>query len=290
MVAAVISLVLSNPVQQLLTDDDSRVVSAMTLTKQGEVSRIGARKTILAVNGFGAVPAIVARYCPEVAGAMYVGATGSQGEAATWGEAASGKLGNMSSYQGYATVIYPHGELLSWTTLEKGGILVNTQGQRFGDEAVGYSGYTAAVMHQEGAVHAIFDQKINDIAKREPWFKEVLDYGGVRKADDLGAVARTIGVDVAALTAIVQAYNAAAAGGQADLHGRTSFGVAPLVGPFWYTRLLPALLSIQGGLMIDLSGHVDRASGGLARGQGSGKGGFQHEPGYAGGLKNLRKS
>ena len=267
MVAAVIlrgiPLVLSNPVQQLLTDDDGRVVGAMTLTKQGKVSRIGTRKTILAVNGFDAVPAMVARYCPEVAGAMYVGAPGSQGEAVTWGEAASAKLGNMASYQGYATVIYPHGELLSWTTLEKGGILVNTQGQRFGDEAVGYSGYTAAVMRQEGAVHAIFDQRIHDIAKREPWFKEVLDYGGVRKADDLGAVARAIGVDVAALTATVQAYNAAAAGGQADLHGRTSFGVAPLVGPFWYTRVLPALLSTQGGLMIDLSGHVARASGGL---------------------------
>ena len=267
MVAAVesrgIPLVLSNPVHQLLRDGEGRVIGATTLTKQGEVSRIGARKTILAVNGFGAVPAMVARFCPEVAGAMYVGAHGSQGEAVTWGQAAGAKLGNMASYQGYAAVIHPHGELLSWTTLEKGGILVNTKGQRFGDEAIGYSGYTAPVMRQDRAVHAIFDQRIHDIAAREPWFKEVLDYGGAKKVDDLDTVARTIGVDAAALKATVQAYNAASAGQQTDPHGRTNFGVAPLQAPFWYTRVLPALLSTQGGLMIDLSGHVEKASGGL---------------------------
>lgn len=258
-----IPLVLSNPVQELLVDDAGCVIGARTLTKQGKVSRIGARTTILAVNGFGAVPAMVARYCPEVSGAMYVGAHGSQGEAVTWGEAVGAKLGNMASYQGYAAVIHPHGELLSWTTLEKGGILVNTQGQRFGDEAIGYSGYTAPVMRQDGAVHAIFDQQIHDIAAREPWFKEVLDYGGAKKAEDLDAVARAIGVDSAALKATVEAYNAAAADQQADPHGRTQFGVAPLVAPFWYTRVLPALLSTQGGLMIDLSCHVTKASGGL---------------------------
>ena len=267
MVAAVeargIPLVLSNPVQKLEVDREGRVVGATTLTKQGEVSRIGARKTILAVNGFGAVPAMVVRFCPEVAGAMYVGAHGSQGEAVTWGQALDAKLGNMASYQGYAAVIHPHGELLSWTTLEKGGILVNTKGQRFGDEAIGYSGYTAPVMRQDGAVHAIFDQRIHDIAEREPWFKEVLDYGGAKKADDLESVARAIGVDAAALKATVKDYNASAAGRQPELHGRTHFGVAPLQGPFWYTRVLPALLSTQGGLMIDLSGRVTKQSGGL---------------------------
>lgn len=267
MVAAVesrgVPIVLANPVQQLLLDDDGRVVGALTSTKQGAGSRIGAQKIILAVNGFGAVPAMVARYCPEVAGAMYVGAHGSQGEAVTWGEAAGATLGNMASYQGYAAVIHPHGELLSWTTLEKGGILVNAQGKRFGDEAIGYSGYTAPVMRQAGAVHAIFDQRIHDIAAREPWFKEVLDYGGAKQAGDLNAVAQAIGVDAATLTATVEAYNAAATGAQADTHGRMQFGVAPLVAPFWYTRVLPALLSTQGGLMIDLSGRVLRAAGGF---------------------------
>lgn len=77
-------------------------------------------------------------------------------------------------------------------------------------------------MRQQGAVHAIFDQRIHDIAAREPWFRDVLAYGGVKKADDLESVALAIGVDATALEATVKAYNDAAVGCGADLHGRAS--------------------------------------------------------------------
>lgn len=60
--------------------------------------------------------------------------------------------------------------------------MVNSKGQYFGDEAMGYSGYTAPVMRQQGTVHAIFDQRILDIAAREPWFRDVLAYGGAKKS------------------------------------------------------------------------------------------------------------
>jgi fumarate reductase flavoprotein subunit len=284
-----IPLALSNPVLELELDAAGRVAGATTLTQQGRRARIGAAKTVLAVNGFGGAPEMVAQYCPEVAAAMYVGARGSQGEAVRWGQRLQARLGNMASYQGYATVIQPHGELLSWTTIEKGGVLVNAAGRRFGDEAVGYSGYTAPVMAQQGPVHAIFDQRIHDIARREPWFRELLDYGGARQAADPGALAQAIGVAPAALQATLDDYNAAAQGHRPDPHGRSDFGIAPLQAPFWFTRVAPALLSTQGGLMIDLDGRVlDRqerpvpnlfAAGGAAAGISGASGGV----GYASG-------
>jgi fumarate reductase flavoprotein subunit len=251
-----IPMALANPVSQLVVDDAGKVIGAVTQTQQGNRSLIGASKIVLAVNGFGAAPDMVAKYCPEIAGAMYVGARGSQGEAVRWGLELNAQLGNMASYQGFATVIYPHGELLSWTTIEKGGIVVNAAGQRFGDESIGYSGYTAPVMAQEGPVHAIFDQRIHDIAQREPWFKELLDYGGAKQAADIHVLAQAIGVDATILQATLADYNASAQGQHSDRHGRTDFGIAPLKEPFWFTRVLPALLSTQGGLMIDAECRV----------------------------------
>lgn len=251
-----VPVVLSNPVVDLILGKNAEVLGATTRTAQGAVSRIGAKKTILCVNGFGASRPLIAQYLPEVAGAMYSGAKGSEGEAIRWGAQLNARLGNMASYQGYATLIYPHGELLSWTTIEKGGLLVNDKGLRFGDESIGYSGFAAPVIAQSGKVHAIFDQRIHDIAALEPWFKELLDLGGAKKAADLPELASKLAVDPGALQATLSAYGKAASGQSKDKFGRKDFGIAPLQAPYWYTQVVGGLLSTQGGLMIDLHARV----------------------------------
>ena len=90
-------------------------------------------------------------------------------------------LGNIGAYQGYAAVSDPHGSLLSWTTIEKGGIIVNGAGHRFGDESAGYSGFTPNVMAQGGPCFAIFDQKIFDVTAAEEEFVELANYGGLKR-------------------------------------------------------------------------------------------------------------
>lgn len=258
-----IPLALSSPVSRLVVDAAGTPIGAVTVDAAGTETRIGAKKIILCVNGFGAAPDLVRIYCPEIADVMYVGARGSEGEALRWGEELGARFGNLHSYQGFATVIYPHGELLSWTTIEKGGIVVNAVAERFGDESVGYSGYAAPVKRQQGPTIAIFDQAIYDIASKEPWFKVILDYGGAKPAETLEDVAAATGLDAARLQQTVAAYNQAASGATKDPYGRTDFGVAPLSGPFWYSRVLPALLSTQGGLAIDRDGHVLHQDGGI---------------------------
>jgi fumarate reductase flavoprotein subunit len=251
-----IPLALSSPVVRLEKDHSGRLAGVVTREASGKEARIEAKKIILCANGFGNDAKLVAEYCPEIAGAMYVGARGSEGEVVRWGQELGAKFGNMHSYQGFATIIYPHGELLSWTTIEKGGIVVNVTGERFGDEAIGYSGFSAPVKAQSGGVTAIFDQAIYDIAAKEPWFKEILDYGAAKKAESIEQLASAIGVDAERLRHTITTYNDAAAGSIKDPHGRTEFGVAPLKAPFWQARVVPALLSPQGGLMIDDQGHV----------------------------------
>lgn len=255
-----IPLALSSPLRSLVVDEDGRVVGAVT-GDGGAATRIGAKVVILAVNGFGNVPDLVARHCPEIAGSMYVGALGSEGEALRLGEALGAGFGNLASYQGFATILYPHGELLSWTTIEMGGVLVNARGERFGDEAIGYSGFAAPVARQEGRVHAVFDQRIRDIAAREPWFKEILDFGAAKRADDVPSLAELIGVPADRLAGTIDAYNDAVTGRAADPHGRAELAATPLTAPFYTAEVTAALLSTQGGLAVDDRARVLRPDG-----------------------------
>jgi fumarate reductase flavoprotein subunit len=256
-----IPLAVGNAAKDLLRDGSGAVIGAEIETAGGERQRILARKVILAVNGFAGNRELVARFCPEIAGAQYFGARGSTGEAVLWGEKLGAALGNIGAYQGYAAVADPHGSLLSWTTIEKGGIIVNAAGGRFGDESAGYSGFTPAVMAQGGPCFAIFDQRIFDVAALEEEFLELAKYGGIKSAGTPGELAAIHGLDAQAIAATIERYNAAAAGAEPDVFGRRDFGLAPLGGTLHICRVVPGLFHTQGGLMVDGDGRVLRPDG-----------------------------
>jgi fumarate reductase flavoprotein subunit len=256
-----IPLAVGNAAKELVVGRSGGVTGADIETAGGEKQRVIARKVVLAVNGFAGNRALVARFCPEISGAQYFGARGSTGEAIVWGERLGAALGNMRAYQGYAAVSEPHGSLLSWTTIEKGGIIVNAAGKRFGDESAGYSGYTPNVMAQETPCFAVFDQGIFDIAALEEEFLELARYGGVRSAGTAAALATLHSLDPAAVAATVESYNKAASAAQGDAFGRRDFGLAPLAGPLHICRIVPGLFHTQGGLMVDNDGRVLRHNG-----------------------------
>ena len=255
-----IPLALGNGARELVVDAIG-VVGADITTISGERQRILAAKIILAVNGFAGNRDLVARFCPEIGGAQYFGARGSTGEAVLWGEQIGAALGNIGAYQGYAAVSDPHGSLLSWTTIEKGGLIVNRAGHRFGDESAGYSGYTPNVMAQGGPCFAIFDQRIFHIAAAEEEFIELANYGGVKKAATPEALAAFHKLDAAAIAATLDDYNKAACGEKSDAFGRCDFALAPLTGDLYICRVVPGLFHTQGGLMVDTDGRVLRTNG-----------------------------
>lgn len=254
-----IPMAVGNCVEDLLVDD-GRVCGAVIRSTDG-VSQIRARHTILAVNGFAADPALVGEYCPEIAGAQYFGALGSHGEAIRWGRKVGAALANMGAYQGYAAVAYPHGSLLSWTTIEKGGLLVGADACRFGNEGLGYSGFARVVLEQGEYAFAIFDQRIFDIAAQEEEFMELVRYGGVKSAADLPALARLFDLDAEALAETLSTYNLAATGAQKDVFGRQDFALAPLAGPYYGCRVVPGLFHTQGGLRVDAEARVLDSNG-----------------------------
>lgn len=254
-----IPLAVGNAVEDLLVEDGA-VVGVRVRSGEG-LGDVRARKTILAVNGFAADRDLVRRHCPEIAGAQYFGARGSNGEAVRWGQKVSAALANMGAYQGYAAVAYPQGSLLSWTTIEKGGFLVGANGRRFGDESLGYSGYAKSVLGQGEFAYAVFDQKIFDVAAQEEEFLELVKYGGVKQAADPAQLARFFELDPAALAAEIEATGRSAAGREPDRFGRRDFGLGPLVPPYHICRVTPGLFHTQGGLRVDRDARVLRTDG-----------------------------
>ena len=251
-----IPLAVGNGADRLIVEDGA---VAGILMKDG--SSIRADKVILAVNGYAGNRDLVARFCPEIAGASYFGALGSTGEAVLWGEAVGAGLANMAAYQGYAAVAHPHGSLLSWTTIEKGGLLLNDRGERFGDESIGYSGFAKNVLAQGEFCYALFDERIFQVASKEEEFVELYKYGGLKSADNIRALAGLFALDAAAAATALAAYNQAASGRTSDAFGRKDFGLAPLTGKLYACRVVPGLFHTQGGLKVGLNGEVLKVDG-----------------------------
>lgn len=277
-----VPLAVGNAVRELIVED-SVVKGGVVDTGSGH-TEVRAKATLLAVNGFGANRELVKRYCPEIAGAAYFGAKGSEGEAVIWGEKLGARLDNMGAYQGYAAVADPHGSILSWTTIEKGGVLVGQTGRRFGDESLGYSGFAKVVLQQGSHAFAIFDQRIFEIAMLEEEFAELHAHGGLKKGDTVEAVANAQGIDGAAAAQAIAEYNAAALGQISDPFGRKDFGLAPLMPPFYSCRVVPALFHTQGGLHVDRDARVIRRDGSVIRGLYAGGGAAAGISGRSGAL------
>ena len=281
-----IPLAVGNAVMDLIVEG-GRIVGATVQSSEG-ASDIRAHHVVLAVNGFAADPELVKQYCPEIAGAQYFGALGSHGEAVRWGRNIGAALANMGAYQGYAAVAYPHGSLLSWTTIEKGGFLVGKDARRFGNEGLGYSGYARVVLEQGEFAFAVFDQRIFEIAALEEEFMELVRYGGVRKAETIAELAAIYELDRATLEATLSDFNKTASGVQPDAFGRTDAKI-PLQAPYYGCRVVPGLFHTQGGLRVDKDARVLDAQGkpipGLFAGGGAAAGisGREGALGYASG-------
>eukprot|EP01042_Synura_sphagnicola_P027577 gene27578-35598_t len=154
-----IPVALATPATALLVEDG--VVRGARVQTQGSAeSLIAAKAVILACNGFGHDRELIARHAPDIAGAEYFGALGSDGEAMRWGEALGARLANMGAYQAHSAIAQPHGELVTWTVVEKGGVIVDESGRRFADETLGYSAFAAPALARGGRLFAIYDSRI----------------------------------------------------------------------------------------------------------------------------------
>ncbi len=203
-------------VDRLIAAEDGLILGVEAARPDGSRERIGCKALILACNGYGGDPELVARHIPAMAGARYFGHPGNRGDAILWGSALGASLRHLSGYQGHGSVAEPHGILITWATITEGGFQVNGEGRRFHDESKGYSEAAAAVIAQEGGVAwQIFDARIASIARQFEDFRQAEAQGAVIEAADWQGLESRLRLPAGSLQGVaaeVDALNATARG------------------------------------------------------------------------------
>lgn len=261
-------------------------VRAVVVTApDGAAERIPARAALLATNGYGANADLVRKYIPEIAGAVYHGSAESTGDALSIGVALGADVAFLDAYQGHAALAVPAATLVGWATVMRGAFLVDDRGRRFGDETIGYSEFAREVLaHADGRAVIVLDRRVHDACMAFDDFRDTVESGALRWAEDPESLAAAVSVDPAGLAGTMTNVAALARGEGADRFGRTLWE-APLRPPYAAVRVAPALFHTQGGLRVDGRARVLKpdgspiqglyAAGGAAMGiSGHGAGGY----------------
>ena len=248
--------------ERLIVGAGGKIEGVEMVRGDGAIERLGCDALLLACNGYGGNPALVRRFIPEMADALYFGHPGNQGDAVIWGEALGAKLAHLGGYQGHGSVATPHNILITWAVIMQGGIQINGEGKRFCDETRGYSEQAAQVLHQPGKVAwNIFDERIATVARQFEDFQNAERAGAIVRADSISALARTLHVPEAALLdEWNEAVSLKARSGR-DHYGRQFAAEQRCEPPFCAVKVTGALFHTQGGLAIDARGRVIRNDG-----------------------------
>jgi fumarate reductase flavoprotein subunit len=260
----------------LFADADGRVHGVRVERPDGSAEDVACGALVLACNGFGGAPDLLARHIPEIADAIYFGHVGNQGDALRWGEALGAAARDLGAYQGHGNVAHPHGALITWALLMEGGIQVNAEGRRFSNEHDGYSEQAVRVLRQPGGVAwTVYDARLHALGLTFEDYRTADAAGAIRTAEDVAGLAAATGLPPAALAATLDEVRSLARHGGTDGFGRR-FAAPPLQPPFHAVRVTGTLFHTQGGLVVDDQARVLRpdgsalpnlfAGGGAARG------------------------
>jgi len=259
-----ITILTESRVEQLFADADGCILGVELVRNDGSTDGVACDSLILACNGYGGNPDLVRELIPEMAGALYFGHPGNQGDAVRWGRALGAELAHLGAYQGHGSVATPHNILITWAVIMRGGIQVNTQGCRFCDESRGYSEQAAEVLLQPGGVAwDVFDNRIAAVARQFEDFRAAEQSGAVFSADTIEQLAVLMRVPADTFKAEWDEAEDLKAKGVQDRFGRKFTPEQKCAAPFHSVKVTGALFHTQGGLAINPAARVKREVGTL---------------------------
>jgi len=260
--AAGLTVVTGARAEILHAEAGGRIAGVTLRRPDGAAESIGCKAVVLACNGYGGNPDLVAENIPEIAAAPYFGHPGNTGDAVTWGRALGAATKDLTAYQGHGSLAYPQGILITWALMMEGGIQVNAEGRRFSNEHTGYSEQAVRVLAQPGGIAwDVFDDRLHAIGMGFPDYRAAGEAGALRSGEDASALAASIGLPAEALERTLAEVAGYCAGGAADPFGRDFTGKPMLAGRLHAIRVTGALFHTQGGLVIDASARVLRPDG-----------------------------
>ena len=264
----------------LLRNESGRVIGVAAQHK-GSTHNVHARSAVvIATGGFARNDRLIEKFAPEFLNAVRMGGAANEGDGLLMAWALGADIadtGWLSGTFGASLNQYPDlsdrsgkGCILIFP-IYKGGIAVNKAAERFTDESQSYKTIGAQCMQQvDGVAFQIFDQRVVDASVPNVMpldFRKAFELGLVRTADNIAALARTVGLDATQLEATVATYNRNIDAG----HDR-EFGRRHLVGeqgelfrlqtpPYYIYPCTTAVLATYGGLALDAGMRVTDVQG-----------------------------
>lgn len=250
-------IVLTDATVETLHANGTHVTGLRLRRPDGSLEDIGCDALILACSGFGGDAGLVERWIPEMAGAVFHGHPGNKGDAMAWGEALGADIADMTAYQGHGGLAVGHGIPILWPLIVEGGFQVNAQGERFSNEAAGYSEQAAKVNAQPGHVAwSIFDERLHQLMLQFDDYHDALRAGAVVEAGSVAELAALTGLPAAPLADTLAEVAELVNSGASDRFGR-SFGGKPALAPAYRAaKVTGALFHTQGGLVVDGDARV----------------------------------
>ncbi len=251
-------------VDTLYVNEAGKVIAIGVTRPDGETDIIGCEALILACCGFAGNQQMVSELIPELEHATFHGHPGNKGHAIAWGRQLDAAMADLSAYQGHAGLAAGYGIPILWPLITEGGIQVNRAGQRFANEAAGYSEQAVEVLKQDGHVAwSIYDETRHQVMKQFDDYQQAMSAGCLNSADTLCELAEKIGVDADGLEATVAETYSLIESEERDQFGRSFADKTPLSAPFYAVKVTGALFHTQGGLEVDENARVKRAAGGV---------------------------
>jgi fumarate reductase flavoprotein subunit len=262
---AQIDILTNAHVVDVWADAEQRVRGVRFERPDGLHEDVGCDALILACCGFGANRAMIKKYIPEMAEALYHGHEGNEGEGIQWGMALGAAVADMTAFQGLGALADPHRVLIHYNLVLQGGIIVNVEGKRFADESKDISGMGRKVTAQPKHIAwFIYDRRRHEFCTKYLEYQEAIEVGAIREAKSTAALARLAKLPETALRKTLKDVHAMQHGKGKDPFGRDFRQDEPLAGPPWCAvRVCGALFHTQGGLVIDRHAQVRRSDGRL---------------------------
>jgi 3-oxosteroid 1-dehydrogenase len=279
-----------------LVEEEGRITGAI-VTRQGKSLRIAARKgVVLAAGGFERNAKLREQYQQAPIGSEWTAGTESNtGDTVAIGQrlgAAFDLLEDAWWCPVFRAPGEPHRRILIFERSLPGGIVVDSLGRRFMNEAAPYNDavkHIYAANSEEASTipaYLIFDRRFRSRYPVGPIFPSNMQpdwaigkrgEGFLERADTLEGLADKLGVDRDGLCATVERFNGFARAGQDEDFGRgdsaqdryyTIFPSGPNPNlacverpPYYGCLIWPGDLGTKGGLRTDLHGRVLRESG-----------------------------
>lgn len=260
-----ITVALNTSATKLLTSEDGSIVGVEYEDADGNKGSIKTKAVVIATGSYGNNPEIIEKYRPDLKGSITTNHPGATGEGILMAEEIGAELYNMDDITIHPTVNVDKGMMISEGVRGSGAIVINTDGERFIAEGDPSNAISEAIFSQDEAVaFVLFDQGVREnMAAIESYINQ----GLIVEADTLEELAEEIGIkDANKLVETVTRYNEFAANKKDEDFDRQNIEVELKTGPYYASKIAPAIHGVKGGIKINEKTEVIGVDGNIIEG------------------------